>query len=112
VGGKVETFVGTGVDQVQNKDDKGELVVDADGFPDFSRGESVVGLFYYGHNLTVRNYVRTKFLNETAAPEKKDEARIKMLLGLGYTREDAENLVKNAPGRTTEPAAEATATEA
>lgn len=99
VGGSVETFVGTAVDQIQDKDDAGNPVVE-DGLPKFNRSESVVGLFYYGHNLVVRNYVRTKFLNETAAPEKKDEARIKMLLGLGYTREQAEKFVKEAPGRT------------
>lgn len=104
VGGSVETFVGTAVDQIQAKDDAGNPKVE-DGLPEFKRSESVVGLFYYGHNLVVRNYVRTKFLNETAAPEKKDEARIKMLQGLGYDRETAEKMVKEAPGRTQEASA-------
>ncbi len=99
VGGSVDTFTGTAVDQIQAKDDAGNPKVE-DGLPEFKRSESVVGLFYYGHNLVIRNYVRTKFLNETAAPEKKDEARIKMLQGLGYSREDAERMVREAPGRT------------
>lgn len=98
LGGSVESFAGKGVDQVPALNDKKEPIVE-DGLPVFKRGESVVGLFYYGYNLTVRNYVRTKFMNETAAPEKKDEQRVKMLMAAGYSKEDAETIIKNAPSR-------------
>lgn len=84
-------------DQVPNLDKDGNQTKDADGNLEWKRGESVVGLFAYGHDLVIRSSVRTKYLNDTAAPEKKREAQIKNLMKMGYDEATATAIVMNAP---------------